>query len=362
MNEREISFFKTKGHDHDGVNSSLVNLQAKQVKLPHLNTDIMDYLRTVAKQAILDYYTLNSPSSMAIRELQIVTPSIAPGDTYTASVSWCSLTIVRDIFFEFSNDTEINFISYHTSSYDIADQEFVATGVIDQFRYTDVWAHYDSTQGNWLHYSVENTGLDSASFTITLQASTLAPNTLVDYVQHITTPDLTENTGPINLLNGDGVDIVSDGTNITINAVPAETIVVNEWSLIPIFGVDYFTSYAGGITDPDSAFFSYMYDYDKWVEFGTGSEWLAYDLGGVYNIGKIAVVFPLDPDLYSVFIETSTDTLIWEQVSPMTNIPGMTGMPLEVHIPLGKNANYVRVNMNGPVNKLCRILVWAAGS
>ena len=73
-------------------------------------------------------------------------------------------------------------------------------------------------------------------------------------------------------------------------------------------------------------------------------------------------MFPLDPDLPSTPIETSTDALIWEAVSPVSDIPGMTGMPLEVHLPLGKNVNYVRVKMNSTVNKLCRILVWAVGT
>lgn len=366
MNEREISFFKTRGHDHDGVNSTLVNIQPKQVKIPHLNTDVMDYMRTQAKTAILEYYSLNNPSSMAIRELQIVTPSIAPGDSYTASVSWCSLTIVRDIYFEFSNDTEITFTSYHTSSYDSDDTEFELTAVIDQTRYSGLWAHYDSSQGNLFHYRVENTGLNSAVFTITIQASTLSSNSLVDYVHKITTPDNVENTGELVFVNGDGVDITSDGTSITISAVPAETIVINEWSLLPIFGVDIFTSYGGGITDPDSAFSSYMYDYAKEVSFGTGSQWLAYDLGDTYNVGKVAVIFPLETSINSTYIQTSVDGIIWDQVSPLSDISGLNGTPLEVHFPLGKSAAYVRVWMNGTSagsdNRICRILVWVAGS
>jgi hypothetical protein len=72
MNEREISFFKAKGHDHDGVNSSPVNLQAKQIKLPHLNTDVMDYIRSQARTAILEYYSLNNPASMAIRQQKMI--------------------------------------------------------------------------------------------------------------------------------------------------------------------------------------------------------------------------------------------------------------------------------------------------
>lgn len=357
MNEREIGFFKIRGHSHDGVNSTIVDIQPEQIQPKHLSREVSDYIKSISSNVVLASSALNSSGQMAIRQLVFTTPLVAPGNTYTDSINWTGLTIVRAINVEMSVSTECTLTFYHDSTYDAAVKEFQVEEVDDGFLYEGLWAHYDSSSTNKIHYSIENTGASASIFTVTLDASTLSNNALVDYVSAIVTEDGEKSIGDVSFVAGNGFTITAEDNVVTFDAEIPETLVRTQWALTPVAPDSFFTSYGSGISSS-----SVLTDTlsTSTATYGTGSQWLTADLGGILTIGRVEVFLALATTIHSVKIESSTDALLWTTLKSEGEVWGKSGSPVVIELPVGKNMRYIRVWGNGDTgsstNKLRAII------
>lgn len=347
-NERQISFFAQEGHNHDGVNSTPVELQQGQVKLMHLDGSVLDYMLDAGIEVSSDgnaAYTTLSP----VQDLTFTTPTIMPGQSYTGSVEWVGMTVVRFVRVVHTADSQCDLTFYHSATYADEDREFRAEGVQQQFLWEGAWVHYDEDATNSVHFRVENTSAVAAAYQITLKAGTMVTNDIVNFVSGIRS-NSTVLEGQIDLVAGSGVTITEDvdENSITISATPATGIYVSRRALVPVKVAAWTSSAAisnvGELSYPRGELSDY-------ATFGQGRQWIKADLGGTYSLGRLQII-PYFGDTttsrtYNDFkVEISTDNTFWTTVveeQPLWSV--VEGATIEFYE--AKAVRYIRIHMNG---------------
>lgn len=349
--ERQFSFFRKGGHNHDGENSTPVELLPGQVGLEHLNEGLVGFIESGAGSGSGDSGT--GTNLVPVPDLIIETPTIGPGGSYTGQAEWANICAVRFTRVQQSFNTECTLTFYHKGTYADEDREFRARNCSDKFLWEGPWIHYDEDAQKKVYYRIENTGNQSAVFRITLKSGTMASNEDIDILQSLSV-DGSRLSGDTALVSGSGIIIESDtDTNtITISATgQIEVIQRGRWALTPIKPATYTSSTTlssnGGSVDTYMKD-GYTHDTARYVTFGNGAQWIQVDIGSVMNIGAVqAVLYFGDGRVYNgVKLDLSADGVSWFTIKSSGNVWG-TGEGIWAHIPAGYLARYVRLYSNG---------------
>lgn len=336
--EGQITFFRRDGHNHDGENSSPVELLRGSVQLFHLNSALIEWIQDQAGGGT----SADDDSVMPVPDLVIQTPPIAPGGSHTDSVPWVGLAFVRFLRVIMSQDSECTITFYHKSTYAEEDREFRAYRCGNRFLWEGTWGHFDEDDSKQVHYRIENTGNQSATFQVTLKAGTMAANAYSRFVEAIVANGQ-ELGGTVTMRGGNGVDLVVEGNGITFNASAPETVYVRRWALTPRKPV----AFSSSATISNQQYLLSGRD-DQGAQFGSGQQWIMADLGSVYNLGAVNISqYMADGRTFNgVRIEISSDGSSWLEVKgsgPVWAVPG----GITVHIASGYLARYIRVWCNG---------------
>jgi hypothetical protein len=358
--ERQVSFFRQGGHDHDGENSTPVVILPGAIQLYHLNDALLDYLRELSGEG---GGGSDEDGVFPTPDLTFQTPPISPGASHEGSVSWVGISFVRFMRVLQSVDTECTITFYHKSTYADEDREFRAYKCSNKFLWEGTWGHFDEDETKQLHYKIENTGNQSATFQITIKSGTMAANAYSRFVEALIVNG-TELLGTIPMLSGNGVELEVTGNGITFNATAPETVYVRRWALTPV-KPSAFTSSAS-ITNV--AYLSTGRE-DQAAQFGAGSQWIMADLGAVYNLGAVRISqYQSDGRTFNgVKIELSSDATTWFEIKSSGSAwavqEGTT-----VHIASGYLARYIRLWCNGStvdtnnyVNKIIPLVIGNKG-
>ncbi len=171
INEREVSFYTTEGHDHDGVNSTPVNIPAKSITNEMLSDSLMAWILSLFKDTEDNTATATAGP---IDDLTITTGTVAMGDTTIGATDYVALALIRYLKIISTPDSVCDISFYHIDSYDDPDREFIAKNCIDNFLWEGTWVHKDDTALNKLYWKLKNTGTTDASFDITIKACGVA--------------------------------------------------------------------------------------------------------------------------------------------------------------------------------------------
>lgn len=339
--ERQITFFNIQGHDHDGKNSTPVTLLPGSVQLYHLNDALVDYLRGIGSGGGAS--TTGDDDVVPVPDVVFQTPPIAVGGSYTGSIPWVGLSFVRFTRILMSQDTECVLTFYHKSTFADEDREFRAYRCANKFLWEGTWAHFDEDDTKMLHYKIENTGNQSATFQVTLKSGTMAANAYALFVDSISVNGGTAITGPINFIDGNGISFSYDGQNITANASAPETLLIAKWTLNPKKP----TGFSSSATITNVGYLSTGRD-DQLAQFGSGLQWIMADLGVIVNLGAVNVCQRVDDGrvFNGVKIEISADAGTWYEIKASGSVWAVPE-GITANIPNGYLARYIRVWCNG---------------
>lgn len=336
-NERQVTFFKNDGHNHDGENSSPVVIQPGAISMFHLNNALINWIKSQGSSG-----TSGGGDVMPVPDLEFQTPPLGAGASYQGSIPWVGLSIVRFMRVMMSQDSECTITFYHKSTFADEDREFRAIRCGNGFLWEGAWAHYDEDNTKHIHYKIENTGNSSAVFKILIKSGTMAANAYSRFVEGLIVNG-DDVSGTINLFGGNGVQLVHEGNTITFNATAPETVYVKQWALTPVKPVAFHSS--APITN-----IGYLSDgrTDRQAVFGTDIQWIQADIGTLVNLGGVNInQYHPDGIVHKdVRVEVSSDTTSWIEVKSAGDhwsVPeGLT-----VHMPSGFLARYIRVWCNG---------------
>lgn len=342
--ERQITFFPANGHNHNGENSSVVELQPGQVGLRHLDEGLLEWLNDVAGGA---GEGIGSDGLLPVPDLEIETNAVGPGASITGSIDWVGIAVVRFCRVVMSVESECTITFYHSATYAEEDREFRAQRCSNRFLWEGPWVHWDEDESNKIHYKITNTGTASTRFNLTLKAGTLVANTYANYVSGI------RNLGDgsdalrdeVRIRAGNGVSIETDeaSNSFIFSAVSPETITIERMALIMRMP----TSYLGSTTTSGGPLQSNFHSTTN-VDFGTGPQWLRMDYGRIMTVGRIVIVPYPDRSWYDTKVDVSTDGVSWITLMSQQTLPlfvAQGGLFLE--IPTGLNIRYVRWHSNG---------------
>jgi hypothetical protein len=336
--ERQLTFFKHGGHDHDGENSTPVVLLPGSVQLFHLNNSLLDYLKGITGGV----FDSGDDDVVPVPDLVINTPAISPGGSYTSSANWVGLSFVRFMRILMSVDTECTVTFYHKSTFADEDREFRAYRCGNKFLWEGTWAHFDEDNTKRVHFKIENTGNQSASFQLTLKSGTMAANAYARYVEAINAAGV-QLQETINLISGNGVNIRVEGQSVIFDAVAPQTVNIARWALSAIKPVSATSSAAIGNS-------ANLFDgvSTTYADFGAGNQWLQVDIGSVVNLGGIDLaMYTGDGRTYfGVQVEISVDGFSWLTVRDSGNLWGIED-GCQIRIVSGYMARYIRVWSNG---------------
>jgi len=342
--ERQLTFFKDGGHDHDGENSSPVVILPGAISLFHLNPALIDWIQGEGGGSAESTGGTDS-GVMPVPDLTFQTPPIAPGASYSASLPWTEMCFVRFMRVIMTQSTECTITFYHSSTYADEDREFRATRCGNKFMWEGAWAHYDEGGNKEIHYTIENTGNASAVFQLTLKSGTMAANAYARFVEAIRGPDGEEVTGTVEFQEGNGVTITRLESGYQFSATgTVETLAIRQWALAPTKPTA-FTASSGAIGSASVL----SSGANGTATFGSNTQWIMADLGSSKTLGKIVVKFPEQSDgrVYKdVKVETSVDGSTWTLVKSTGDV-WCGGEGLTVERPTGQLARYVRVWSNG---------------
>lgn len=336
--ERQLSFFQSGGHNHDGENSSPVEILPGAISLFHLNSGLKDWIIN----QISDDADGGNNNVFITPDIEFETPPIAPGGSYSGSVPWVGISVVRFVRILMSVETECNLTFYHIPSYADEDREFRVIGASDKFLWEGAWAHFDESNNKMIHYKVENTGTQSAVFKVQMKSATMAANHYARFVHYIQAGSNMID-GPVELIGQNGINVTSAGNQIYLNATAPETVFIRRWALTPVKPAAITSSVAGINTG-----LLLQGRTDTQTPFGTGIQWVQADLGGVKNLGGVRVVMYMnDGRVYNdVRVEVSPDGTNWLQLKSSGPV-WATSDGIMCNIASGYLARYIRVWSNG---------------
>lgn len=338
--ERQVTFFKDGGHNHDGENSSPVEILPGAISLFQLNPQLIEWIRSNAGSGggggSVD------TGVMPVPDLEFQTPPIAPGASYSDSVPWTGMCFVRFMRVLMTQNTECTITFYHSPTFADEDREFRATRCSNKFLWEGAWAHFDESEEKQIHYRIQNTGNTSSVFKILIKSGTMAANVYARFVEGINIGG-SEYTGTVQLNAGNGIQFTEEGNGVGISAVSPETIYTSRWSLSPTKPVG-FSSSNGTITNQ-----AVLSDGSEGVaSFGNNHQWIMADLGATKKLGRIVVKQPsaLGGVWKDVRIETSVDGSNWSNVKDPSDVWG-SSEGISAELPTGRNVRYIRVWCNG---------------
>lgn len=342
--ERQITFFPSNGHTHNGENSSIVELQPQQIQLSHLDPGVLDYLDSLAGGG--DSST--DGDLIPIPDLEIETNTVGAGASVTGSIPWTGICVVRWMRIVMSVESECTITFYHSATYADEDREFRARRCGTNFLWEGPWVHYDEDESKQIHYKIQNTGTASTRFNITLKAGTLVANGYANFVQSIQKQGSSVDPfiGPILFQAGNGITITSDETAnmFTFDAVAPEAITINRMALIPKKPSSFTSSTT---TTTVGSGISAGISTAHYVSFGTGLQWLKPDFGQIYEVGRVIIGLYPDGRVYnSVRVDSSTDNINWTTLMD-SDTAFSTTQGLIIETPTGLNMRYLRIWANG---------------
>ena len=349
--ERQLTFFPSNGHNHDGENSSPVELLPGQVGLRHLDPALIAFLTGddgAASDAASDGF-------VPVPDLLIETNAIGAGASITGTLDWTGICVVRFMRIYMSAETECTVTFYHLPTFAEEDREFRAHRCSNKFLWEGPWVHFDEAEAKKIYYKIENTGSTAARFQLVLKSGTLVANAYARFVASLQVMG-SETAGFIsNVLfeAGNGINIIPDeGSNsFKFEAVAPETITIDRYGEQPRLptGVTssttltYNTGGAANQTDNITT------DYNRYATFGTGSQYIQYDYGAIYAASSINLILYFGDSrvVNAVKIDTSFDGINWVTVYGPTDTTGIGPPGIKVQIPSGLFTRYVRVFSNG---------------
>lgn len=342
--ERQITFFPSNGHNHNGENSSPVDLVPGQVTWEHLDPALLDLIQNGVGDGGVD----SENQLVPIPDLEIETNSIGAGASITGSVDWTGIGVIRFTRVVMSAETECTITFYHTASYAEEDREFRARRCGNKFLWEGAWVHYDEDATNKIHYKIENTGSAASRFNITLKAGTLVANGYANFVSSLQKQG--SSTGPfignVLLQAGNGISITpnEDANTFIFDAVAPEAITVNRMALVPKKHVSFTSSTS---TTNTGSGLNNIIGVSHYVSFGTGPQWMNMDYGAVYTVGRIVVTPYPDGRVYNdVIIQASADNTNWFTLMSQQQAMG-TIQGIMVDLPTGFPMRYLRFWSNG---------------
>lgn len=341
--ERQITFFPSNGHNHNGENSSPVELVPGQVGWQHLDPSLLELI----ENAIGSGGSANDTDGLVpIPDLEIETNSIAAGGTLTGSIDWTGVAVVRFMRIVMSVETECTITFYHKATYADEDREFRARRCSNKFLWEGPWVHWDEDETNKIHYKIQNTGTASAQFNITLKAGTLVANAYANFVSGIAEITGEPLIGNVIFREGNGINITKneDDNSFTFEAVAPEAVTINRMALVPMKHTSFTSSTT--TTNSGSGLNSYI-STSNYVNFGSGPQYIQADFGEVVTAGRIvATPYPDMRVYYDVKIEVSVDGVNWSTVLSQQNAASpQTGITVEFLT--GYPVRYVRFWSNG---------------
>lgn len=337
--ERQLTFFQQGGHDHDGENSTPVVILPGAIQLYHLNGALIDYINGLQG----DDGVGTDNGVFPVPDLTIQTPPIGVGASYEGTVPWVGISFVRFMRVLMSQDTECTITFYHKSTYADEDREFRAYRCGNRFLWEGTWAHFDENDSKSVHFKIENTGNQSATFQLTLKSGTMAANAYARFVEALNVGGV-DLTGTISLRSGNGVELVRGIDNdITFNATAPETVYVRRWALTPRKP----STYSSSATITNLGNLSASSD-DSAAQFGSGQQWIMADIGAEVNLGAVFVsMYQSDGRVFNgVKVEVSSDAITWFQLKTTGSV-WATREGITCNIASGYLARYIRVWCNG---------------
>lgn len=342
--ERQVTFFPINGHNHDGENSTIVELQPGQVGLQHLDPSLIEFLKNLGEgEGSVD----EEGSLIPVPDLEFETNSIGPGASVTGSLDWTGICVVRWMRIIMSTETECTITFYHSATFADEDREFRARRCSNKFLWEGPWVHFDEDETKKIHYKIENTGTAAARFNITLKSGTLVANGYANFVSGIQKQG-DSNAAFINtviLAQGPGIKITPDPTSntFTFESTAAEIVTRDRYALVPKGPVGFTSSAttSGSLTSNFSSTTN--------VAFGTGLQWIRLDFGNVFNAGRIVVVpYGIDNRTHNnVKIEASSDGNNWATLMSTQSTIFATTQGIVIETPAGYPVRYVRLWMQG---------------
>lgn len=341
--ERQVTFFPSDGHNHDGVNSTPVALGRGAVGMENLQDSLLDWFRDIA-----DGETNGDNGLIPVPDLVIETNSIGPGASTTGSVDWTGLCVVRFMRVYMSVDTECTITFYHKPTFADEDREFRSRRCANKFLWEGTWIHFDEDDTKKIHYKIENTGTSAAQFQLTLKAGTLVANGYARFVQSLNllgsgTEDF---AGDVFLEAGNGITITKNesSNSFKFDAVAPEVVTIERFGLTPQKHTGYTSSTS---TVVNGSGLNTLGGTNSYIGFGTGLQWINVDFGAIYTVGRVDVATYADGRVFNdVKIECSTDSLNWIELLSSTKHVS-TLQPMTVNIFQGLNMRYVRFWSNG---------------
>lgn len=345
--ERELNFTNRHGHNHDGINSTLVNLTHGSIKIGDLSPEVLALFSGAPTASVGNPNFSNTPDSI------FETGVIGPGSSYTGSVLWVSSALIRYTRIILSTDTEVTLTFFHKDTYNDIDREFRVERATTNFLWEGPWIHWDETATNSLHFKVTNTGLNSAMVKFVLKAGTMIANTVDSSSSVAGVSGLNALQGNVIIQGSNGIDVTTDNANRIINVgLQASVSNPTRYALSPQNPAAFNTSAAGGITNGlllSTGKIGYLnVDPNTFVTFGSGRQWIELDLGVNQLIGKILVV-PYYAD-YRIWndnkIEVSSDRVTWTTLRDANPVWAVES-GIEVIITNGIMCRYIRYYQNG---------------
>lgn len=172
MNEHSIVFNARTGHNHDGVNSAPISIADGLIELRHLSSQLLDYLNSYSSGGL----TAIDNTGVQLATVPDLTFSVEvdPGDYVTGEEAWVTSALVKYLEIQMEDGDKCAITFYHDSSYANAKREFKAEDCSAGFLWEGVWAHTDDTGSNKVYYKIQNTGTETATFTVVMKSSTMA--------------------------------------------------------------------------------------------------------------------------------------------------------------------------------------------
>lgn len=354
--ERQLTFFPANGHNHDGENSSPVELQPGQVGLKHLDPALLEWIR----DATGDDQTIDNGGLLAVPDLQIETNSVGAGASVTGSIDWVGIAVVRYVRVMMSVESECTITFYHRATYADEDREFRAQRCSNKFLWEGPWVHWDEDQVNKIHYKITNTGNSATRFNLMLKAGTLVANTYANYVSGVRNmgdgSDALRDEVRIRAGNGIIIETDEDSNSFVFSAGSPETMTIERMALIMRMP----TGYVGSTTTSGGPLQSNFHSTTN-VNFGNGPQWIRMDYGRLINVGRIVIVpYPDGRQWYDTKVDVSADGQNWITLMSQQSLPLMVGQGgLFLEIPTGLNIRYVRWHSNGSSTNTTNHLVAA---
>lgn len=368
LHENKIYHFNRGGHDHDGINSTPVKLLPGSVEMGHLSESVIDLIEQRGGDGNED----GSSDIIPVPDLVIETGSVAAGGSIQGVIDWTTMCVVRSTRILMTVETECTITFYHKGTFADEDREFRATNCGNKFMWEGPWAHYDEDLQKKIYYKVQNTGTQTSSFQITLKSGTMTANEYGDFIQGITAAGK-EFSGAMNIAAGNGVQLEADdqSNTLTVHAgdVNIEYASRSKWSLTPVrpanvTGSVALTSNGGSVLG--YAQDGYTHDTNRYINFGSSTNWINFDLGAVKTLGQIGVIFYFGDGrtFYDVKVEISQDNVNWSTVKSAGPV-WSTGEQMRVTNLSGMLARYIRIWSNGSSasagNHIVKCIAYAIG-